>query len=643
MADEATERITILLQAKDAEFQRALEKNNRALARFAKSAERDTKSIGANLKGAAGQAAAFGKSFVAGLAIGAITAAFAAVTSGARAAVADLADLKDSADKIGLSTTSFQALQFGMQQAGVQASEFTAGMEKFSENIGDAARGVGAFKGILESNGIAVRDNAGNIRETTDILNDFANVIASTGDESARLSLITEGFGRGGKAMVLALQGGADGLRDMQAAAIESGAVLNDAVIQRAAEIDDKFEVLSVNVSNFFKSMAVDAAAAGFAMSEAMSSIGDAPTDSEALATALSDIAVSAHDAAIQLGGEATQLRKLFGDDVAGVVAGLSVHMEMLSADFATGTIGAELFFDTMMKDAAAAEELFLELQRINGIDMSSAISVLSALGWRLSILQGQADAAARAVAAAAMTLPPLRGPAGSSGVAPLRSGTAPLTSPRPRGAPNDIDFGFAGGGGGGGGSAAVKDLDAIIQKAEEYAKAMDDYLIDTNESLRESFLDLALDGTNSFDAIAKSIKRAALEAFLFGQGPFGNLLGGGIMSLFGGGNLFGGNSWGGARAAGGPVTAGKTYAVGEKGVELFTPSVSGAIVPNHKVSGAGGTVQVLGGDLVLNDNGTISAHIRVTGQQSAQAAVNTARRSMPSWQAEYSRTGALV
>ena len=41
------------------------------------------------------------------------------------------------------------------------------------------------------------------------------------------------------------------------------------------------------------------------------------------------------------------------------------------------------------------------------------------------------------------------------------------------------------------------------------------------------------------------------------------------------------------ARAAGGPVTGGQTYVVGEKGPELFTPTSSGNITPNHELGGS--------------------------------------------------------
>ena len=43
--------------------------------------------------------------------------------------------------------------------------------------------------------------------------------------------------------------------------------------------------------------------------------------------------------------------------------------------------------------------------------------------------------------------------------------------------------------------------------------------------------------------------------------------------------------SFGGGRAIGGPVKAGTTYLVGEKGPELFTPPVSGNIVPNSDLN----------------------------------------------------------
>ena len=46
-------------------------------------------------------------------------------------------------------------------------------------------------------------------------------------------------------------------------------------------------------------------------------------------------------------------------------------------------------------------------------------------------------------------------------------------------------------------------------------------------------------------------------------------------------------------RANGGPVTGGRSYIVGERGPEVFTPGVSGSITPNHAIGGANVTVNV--------------------------------------------------
>ena len=46
------------------------------------------------------------------------------------------------------------------------------------------------------------------------------------------------------------------------------------------------------------------------------------------------------------------------------------------------------------------------------------------------------------------------------------------------------------------------------------------------------------------------------------------------------------GKAFGGGAADGGPIKGGKTYLVGERGRELFTPGVSGMVTPNHALGG---------------------------------------------------------
>jgi hypothetical protein len=75
---------------------------------------------------------------------------------------------------------------------------------------------------------------------------------------------------------------------------------------------------------------------------------------------------------------------------------------------------------------------------------------------------------------------------------------------------------------------------------------------------------------------------------------------------------------FGGGRAMGGPVTSGTSYIVGEQGPELFTPSRSGTIIPNHALGGGGrGTVINLTVNGAIDPEGTARAIINVLNNSS--------------------------
>lgn len=84
------------------------------------------------------------------------------------------------------------------------------------------------------------------------------------------------------------------------------------------------------------------------------------------------------------------------------------------------------------------------------------------------------------------------------------------------------------------------------------------------------------------------------------------------------------GVSLAGARAAGGPVSAGSTYLVGERGPELFTPSRSGAIVPNHKLGGDSRSVNIT---VNINNPTDVPGLRRSAGQVIEDAVMQADRR----------------
>lgn len=149
--------------------------------------------------------------------------------------------------------------------------------------------------------------------------------------------------------------------------------------------------------------------------------------------------------------------------------------------------------------------------------------------------------------------------------------------------------------------SDAIKRLiDFSIEQQHRAADAAEEQLR-LDQELYDSKMELASATMDAFDAIiiggekasdvikdlAMNLLRAAVQASLFGSGPFASLFGtassGGIL-----GGLLGKPQ---PRAGGGHVNAGQPYMVGEKRPELFVPSQSGSIVPRI---GGGNNVQII-------------------------------------------------
>ena len=87
--------------------------------------------------------------------------------------------------------------------------------------------------------------------------------------------------------------------------------------------------------------------------------------------------------------------------------------------------------------------------------------------------------------------------------------------------------------------------------------------------------------GTSTLNDVLNNVLNKMIDA-AFNMAFFGNA--GGTLTK--GLGLFG-SIFGGLLASGGPAKAGKSYIVGEKGPELFTPGVSGMVSPNNALGGS--------------------------------------------------------
>ena len=162
-----------------------------------------------------------------------------------------------------------------------------------------------------------------------------------------------------------------------------------------------------------------------------------------------------------------------------------------------------------------------------------------------------------------------------------------------------------------------IKDLlvqNNLLEKQAQQAEKIRQQFASLGQSLATDVADGLqglIRGTSTLNDMLNNVLNklidAAFNMALFGN-PGGTLGGGGLFgSLFSGiGSIFTKGPFGGAplgplgnplsqhtdltvgvRAAGGPVRGGKSYMVGERGPEMFTPGVSGMITPNHALGGS--------------------------------------------------------
>lgn len=126
--------------------------------------------------------------------------------------------------------------------------------------------------------------------------------------------------------------------------------------------------------------------------------------------------------------------------------------------------------------------------------------------------------------------------------------------------------------------------LQDSIRKSEEQARAIDKMTESArrfNTSFAEGMARGIVLGDSLGDVLSNIVQQLAVDGlarliggFIGGKGGAGGI-GGFVSGIFDG-----------ARASGGPVTGGRSYLVGEKGPELFTPGASGGITPNGALGG---------------------------------------------------------
>jgi hypothetical protein len=498
------------------------------------------------------------------------------ISANAGKAIKSLADLADQADRVGANLEQYQALQFGFQLAGVDNAAFVQGMEMFTQRIGEAAEGSGELYDLLRENGIALRGVDGELRPVNDLLRDFADLIQQAGSESEQMAMLNDAFGRSGRGLVLALRDGSAGLDAMSVAAEEAGVVLDEGLVRRAAELDDRLDVVKAQAQalmNIFAVYGGESVLGLAAIIEDIRSIGDEVTNLDTIlqgnpnAAQLLGLNVigameTAGDATEAQAAAAQQLISLYnqldgtveetvtqldrmaseamalGEELASLtLTRLARDLDAAREGLDAGTISTEEFEARLTDVSAEAVNVLMQLDAIEDITFDGAI----AQAGRLALALYDVAMQAATVRANLPTYNPTM-PEGGPGTFPVGdniggtlNGNSPLAPTSVTIPPNRPGFdwyfpstggGRSGGGSPGGGGSAIAQApeywDELIDKVREGEQAWAEYnqTVEDGAARMADFFMSILDGSMSakeaVSALLMELARAQMmKAFL--------------------------------------------------------------------------------------------------------------------------------
>ena len=159
--------------------------------------------------------------------------------------------LKETADRIGklstglnMSVESIQKFQLAAQLGGVSTENFNKGMQKLSRSLGQAMDGNKTLIRAFNNLGVAFTDAEGQAVPMEELIKRVADGfqrIKGTGREAAAAADL---FGRAGVDMLPMLTAGREGLEGMGAQLEFVGGVMSENTIRETEKLNDRFTIL---------------------------------------------------------------------------------------------------------------------------------------------------------------------------------------------------------------------------------------------------------------------------------------------------------------------------------------------------------------------------------------------------------------
>lgn len=232
-------RVTLALNA--GEFTRGLSKAEANLARFGARVERVAKAA----------AVAFTAISAAGV------AALGALSVAVKGAIDDADRMAKLSQQVGVPVEQLSRLRLAADLSGTSMEQLANGIGRLSRNMADLAAGSGeearrAFQALR----IEVQNGDGSLRSSSAVMADVADRFSRMEDGAAKTAFAMQIFGRAGREMIPLLNGGAQGLADMEREADQLGLTIDANTAKRAEIFNDNLTRLTTVAKGFVTQLA---------------------------------------------------------------------------------------------------------------------------------------------------------------------------------------------------------------------------------------------------------------------------------------------------------------------------------------------------------------------------------------------------
>lgn len=519
MSQTDEERLVLFLEARISEFEKRMKKAEQTgtgsynrLRRGSKAATqqmeedmvRSSTRINQALASVSAKVGSFAKVFAGGFIAGGAIAALDGMASSARATVNEIASLGDEARRSGLAVEAFQEWKFVAEQNRIALDAVTDGFKELNLRADEWIKtGSGSAAEAFQRLGFTSSELAEKLKDPSALMLEIVGRLESM-DKAAQIRIADEVFGgQGGERFVELLAQGEDGLKRTIDRAHEVGAVMDEDMIGKAAELDRKFAELETRMASIWKSGVIEAGyffgliererekmrysaeeaarVAGQDLADALSNLPEVPQAAleqiEGLKVEYADLANEARNLVPALSDASNMMRGLGKEAEALMLTDLATRIGDAARAFEDGTMTGEEYAAQLREIVTETQNTISEMDALDQARLGNVIDQVSSLLDWITQLPGAAAAAREEINKLSMmdTGTPLTG-SGEDLLPP--SPLAPKSSQRPRGRPMDLgvpDPARSGGGRGGGGGGSSK-LDSLLAELQTEREVLEEW-----------------------------------------------------------------------------------------------------------------------------------------------------------------------